>query len=185
MPRRTYTTAEAARLIGISKPTLLYWFKVRGVEDVSRDYNGWRVFTEEDIERLKGFRDRGKPRHPAPASAENLGAERRRWLRVKGEFPLRYEFRQNGSDGAIEGISETLDISMGGVMFGVDPLVLPLGEVWLVITFPESDASIATGGEVRWARRWNDSNLLGVQFTGLGQTDRKLIGDYVGRCVAA
>ena len=183
MAKRTYTTAAAARLIGISKPTLLYWFKVRRIKDVGRDYNGWRVFTDEDIERLKAFRGRGRPGRATTAPTQGVGAERRQWMRVKAELPVRYEFGGNGASVAVEGQSETLDISLGGVMFEADLPVLPLGQVSLEIDLPRSNGAVAAGGEVRWARRWNENNLLGVQFVGLRGTDRRLIGDYIGRCV--
>ena len=185
MKKRTYTTSEAARLIGISKPTLLYWFKVRRVKDVERNYNGWRVFTDEDIERLKAFRERGRPRRAATAPTQGVGAERRHWMRVKAELPVRYEFRGNGASVAVEGRSETLDISLGGVMFGADLPVLPLGQVSLEINLARSNGAVATSGEVRWSRRWNGNNLLGVEFVDLQDAHRRLIGDYIGEYLSA
>lgn len=49
----TYGTAEAARRIGVSKATLLRWFAQKRTADVRRDRNNWRVFTEQDLERIK------------------------------------------------------------------------------------------------------------------------------------
>ena len=51
--RREYQTDEAARRIGCSRSTLLRWFREGKVADVGRDRRGWRVFTEEDISRIK------------------------------------------------------------------------------------------------------------------------------------
>lgn len=54
MPQdKTYSTEEAAKELGISKSTLLRWFRQKRVLDVRRDRNGWRVFTSADIKRIK------------------------------------------------------------------------------------------------------------------------------------
>jgi hypothetical protein len=45
-------TAMAAKRLGVSKPTLLRWFKQRKIADVGRDRHGWRVFTPADINRI-------------------------------------------------------------------------------------------------------------------------------------
>lgn len=49
----TYSTAEAAKRLGISKATLLRWIKLRKVGDARRDRNNWRVFTEGDLQRIE------------------------------------------------------------------------------------------------------------------------------------
>ena len=48
-----YKTADAARLIGVSKQTLLRWLHSKQVEDVKRDRNSWREFTDSDVARIK------------------------------------------------------------------------------------------------------------------------------------
>lgn len=53
MRSRTFSTVEAAKEIGISKPTLLRWFREKKITDVKRDRNKWRVFTEADVARIK------------------------------------------------------------------------------------------------------------------------------------
>lgn len=50
---RTYSTAEAAKRVGISKPTLLRWIRDKKIADVRRDRNEWRVFTEADVQRIR------------------------------------------------------------------------------------------------------------------------------------
>jgi excisionase family DNA binding protein len=50
---RTFSTVEAAKEIGISKPTLLRWIRDKKIADVKRDRNKWRVFSDADIERIK------------------------------------------------------------------------------------------------------------------------------------
>lgn len=53
--RRSATcgTAEAAKRLGISKPTLLRWFAQKRIAEVRRDRNNWRIFTDQDLERIK------------------------------------------------------------------------------------------------------------------------------------
>ncbi len=49
-----YRTIEACRLVGISRNTLFRWLREGTFDDVeSVDRRGWRLFTGEDIERLK------------------------------------------------------------------------------------------------------------------------------------
>ena len=51
--RTYYRTAEAFRVIGISRNTLYRWLQ-KGVLDgiERRDSRGWRLFTREEIDRL-------------------------------------------------------------------------------------------------------------------------------------
>ncbi len=44
---------EVAALAGISKNTLLRWLKAGKVPEVARDRNGWRIFSEEDVARVR------------------------------------------------------------------------------------------------------------------------------------
>lgn len=53
MPAETYSTEEAAAKLGISKSTILRWFKQGRIEDVRRDRNGWRVFTGADLKAIR------------------------------------------------------------------------------------------------------------------------------------
>jgi predicted site-specific integrase-resolvase len=49
-----YRTAEACNLAGTSKNTFLRWVKDGVFNDVPlRDRRGWRLFTEDDLNRLK------------------------------------------------------------------------------------------------------------------------------------
>ena len=50
-----YTTAEVAMKVGVCKSTLLRWLDEGLVDDVERDWRGWRVWRGRDIERLKAF----------------------------------------------------------------------------------------------------------------------------------
>ena len=54
-----YNTSEACKLAGTYRATFLRWVREGKIEDVkTRDRNGWRLFTEEDIRKLH---DRRKP----------------------------------------------------------------------------------------------------------------------------
>ena len=49
-----YRTSEACQRAGISKATLFRWVKAGILEDiVRRDRKGWRLFTQDDINRIK------------------------------------------------------------------------------------------------------------------------------------
>ena len=50
---QTYSTDEVAKELGLSKSTLLRWFREGRISDVKRDRNNWRVFTAADIERIR------------------------------------------------------------------------------------------------------------------------------------
>jgi excisionase family DNA binding protein len=54
----SFSTAEAAKKLGISKQTLHRWFSQGRVADVRRDRNNWRVFTPQDIERIRSEANR-------------------------------------------------------------------------------------------------------------------------------
>jgi excisionase family DNA binding protein len=49
------STVEAAKRIGVSKSTLLRWLDEGLVDDVQRDWRGWRIWHSQDIERVKAF----------------------------------------------------------------------------------------------------------------------------------
>ena len=52
--RKYYKTNEACKKAGVSRATLFRWLKNNIFQDVAqKDRRGWRLFTEEDIERLK------------------------------------------------------------------------------------------------------------------------------------
>jgi hypothetical protein len=49
-----YSTQEACRLAGTNRFTFLRWVRQNKFTDVvHRDRNGWRLFTADDLERLK------------------------------------------------------------------------------------------------------------------------------------
>ena len=48
-------TKQAAEILGISKPTLLRWISSNLIQDVKRDQRGWRIWVNEDLQRVKRF----------------------------------------------------------------------------------------------------------------------------------
>jgi hypothetical protein len=49
-----YRTAEVCRIVGISRATLFRWLKEDVLKEAKlRDRRGWRLFTEDEVERLK------------------------------------------------------------------------------------------------------------------------------------
>jgi len=52
------TITEAAEQVGVSPKTLLRWEKAGKTPKPNRDWRGWRVYEEEDLNHLKAFHDR-------------------------------------------------------------------------------------------------------------------------------
>ena len=49
-----FRTLEACKLAGISRATLFRWISEAIIEDAAiKDRKGWRLFTEEDIEKIR------------------------------------------------------------------------------------------------------------------------------------
>jgi excisionase family DNA binding protein len=48
-----YKTSEACKNVGISRATLFRWLKAGILDKYYTDRRGWRLFTEEDLSRLK------------------------------------------------------------------------------------------------------------------------------------
>ena len=66
-----FSTLEAANCIGVSKSTLLRWLDEGLVEDVERDWRGWRVWSSRDVERVKTFQ---KAYHSKPIRRVRRGS---------------------------------------------------------------------------------------------------------------
>ena len=51
--QRFYRTSEACRMVGISRTTLLRWLRQGNLKlPEYRDRRRWRLFTEDDVDRL-------------------------------------------------------------------------------------------------------------------------------------
>jgi DNA (cytosine-5)-methyltransferase 1 len=53
-----YTLMQAAKLIGVAPITLKRWLLAKKVDEVARDRNNWRRFTDADVLRIKQFADK-------------------------------------------------------------------------------------------------------------------------------
>jgi DNA (cytosine-5)-methyltransferase 1 len=53
-----YTLMQAAELIGVAPITLKRWLLTEKVDEVARDRNNWRRFTDADVRRIKQFADK-------------------------------------------------------------------------------------------------------------------------------
>ena len=52
--RRFYRISEACALAGVSRMTFLRWVREGSFPDVAhRDWRGWRLFSDDDLARLK------------------------------------------------------------------------------------------------------------------------------------
>ncbi len=50
-----YTTVEVAKRLSVCKSTLLRWIREDLISDVGRDWRGWRMWSEKDINKAKTF----------------------------------------------------------------------------------------------------------------------------------
>lgn len=48
-----YQTSEACKKAGISRATLFRWLKIGVLDKYYRDRRGWRLFTEEDLTKIR------------------------------------------------------------------------------------------------------------------------------------
>jgi DNA-binding transcriptional MerR regulator len=69
-----YQTAEACRIAGISKNTILRWIREGMFADVElRDRRGWRLFSDDDLDRLRAEVSKIYRNHIAQSQAILLG----------------------------------------------------------------------------------------------------------------
>lgn len=55
-----YMAAEAAKVAGVSKQTLLRWIAESRIKDAAkRDRNGWRLFTDPEVKAITRFAQDG------------------------------------------------------------------------------------------------------------------------------
>jgi len=51
------TITEVADIVGISPKTIVRWEKVGKVRKAKRDWRGWRIYDEDDLEHIKQFHE--------------------------------------------------------------------------------------------------------------------------------
>ncbi len=79
------SASEAASRLGISRSTLLRWFREGRISHVSRDFRGWRTFSEHDLVRIQ--RELGEPvQHEEPPEERRSRARMRAYLRSVPAF---------------------------------------------------------------------------------------------------
>ncbi|MCP4260717.1 MAG: MerR family transcriptional regulator [Planctomycetes bacterium] len=77
-----FSTIEAANCIGVSKSTLLRWLDEGLVDDVQRDWRGWRVWRNRDVERVKAFQ---KAYHSKPIRRIRRGMSRAEFAKAAAQ----------------------------------------------------------------------------------------------------
>ena len=61
-----YLTSEACEMAGISRGTLFRWMREGIIEDAARkNRNGWRLFTENEINKIRAEANRVSRRMPS------------------------------------------------------------------------------------------------------------------------
>ena len=53
-----YETSEICAMVGISRPTLFRWLKSGILEKMYKDRRGWRLFTVEDLTKIRAAVDK-------------------------------------------------------------------------------------------------------------------------------
>ena len=61
-----YGTSESCKKTGISRATLFRWLKVGILEKHYRDRRGWRIFTEEDLNKIRAEAKRIEVEYASP-----------------------------------------------------------------------------------------------------------------------
>lgn len=54
---KIYRTKDVLKMVGISRATLYNWFRDQKVKEVARDRNDFRIFMEEDIQRILAYKN--------------------------------------------------------------------------------------------------------------------------------
>lgn len=63
----SFNTQTAAEKLGVSRNTLLRWFREGRVSEPERDFRGWRSFTSDDLERIQRELKQGMVPIPQPS----------------------------------------------------------------------------------------------------------------------
>lgn len=58
--KETYSTQQAAEMVGVHKNTIFNWIRTGKVLEVKKDWKGYRIWTRMDIENLIKAKDRKK-----------------------------------------------------------------------------------------------------------------------------
>lgn len=55
--KRRLTVTEVAEIIGISAKTVMRWEKMGKIRKPKRDWRGWRVYDDQDVEQIRNFHE--------------------------------------------------------------------------------------------------------------------------------
>lgn len=55
--KERFTITEVADMLGVSTKTLARWEKVGKIRRSKRDWRGWRVYEESDVQQIKEFHE--------------------------------------------------------------------------------------------------------------------------------
>lgn len=55
--KKSYSASEICREAGISKNTLLRWESEEKIPKAKKDWRGWRVFTEDDLQKVLKYKE--------------------------------------------------------------------------------------------------------------------------------
>jgi excisionase family DNA binding protein len=58
---RRYSTRQVADKVGVSKETLLRWLRAGKISEPVRDRNGWRIFSDTEIDEILRFKNQVTP----------------------------------------------------------------------------------------------------------------------------
>ncbi len=56
--KRMMSIIQAAMRVGVNKRTIMRWETAGKVAKAKRDYKGWRVYGQDDVEELIAFHDK-------------------------------------------------------------------------------------------------------------------------------
>lgn len=164
---------DAAKKIGISYVTLGRWIKEGKVEDVGRDRNTWRVFTDEDVTRIQTYADSIRYSTPRGA-AETLPCPYTVSSFFAGIGGFDIGFEQAGFTTKFQCEVEPFCLSIlkqhwpnvpkWGDITTLQNATIPVSDVW-VGGFPCQDLSLARMGQ-REGLRGTKSRLF-HEFAGL------------------
>ena len=68
-----YRISEACKNTGISRATLFRWLKAGILEKHYKDRRGWRIFTEEDLNKIRAEAKRVKVEYTFPGGRNDQG----------------------------------------------------------------------------------------------------------------
>lgn len=116
----------------------------------------------------------------------NSVIERRKFPRLNVSFIVKFKIKDN--QGNVHTFNaDGRDVSAGGLCMEmaltdkgmIEKIYKNTCQMDMEIEVPDISHSIRTQGEVMWMREDNNSDILGVIFKDISESDRGLLSDYV------